>query len=242
MTTSHLREPRVVSRDEWRQARQDLLRKEKELTRQIDAVNAARRALPWVRVEKEYLFQTPDGRKTLRDLFAGRSQLIIYHFMFGPGWKEGCDGCSFLADHFDGVNLHLAHHDVTLLAVSRAPLEEFLPFKKRMGWRFEWVSSNPSDFNRDFDVTHTKADILEGNAFYNYERLEDPEDAGESHGISVFCKDAAGGIYHTYSSYARGGDLLIGVHNFLDLTPKGRNEGSTMDWVRLHDLYEGENG
>lgn len=228
----------VVSRQTWLDARQALLQKEKELTRQIDEVNAERRKLPWVKIGKAYRFETPDGPRSLSELFDGRSQLIVYHFMFGPGWKEGCDGCSFLADHFDGANLHLAHHDVTLLAVSRAPLEEFQPFKERMGWKFTWVSSHGSDFNRDFDVTHTEADIAGGQACYNYRKLKSPDDAGESHGVSVFFRNDRGEVFHTYSTYARGGDLLLGTHNFLDLTPRGRNEQSTMDWVRLHDTYE----
>ncbi|SDM26162.1 Predicted dithiol-disulfide oxidoreductase, DUF899 family [Modicisalibacter muralis] len=228
--------PRVVSREEWLQARKDLLAKEKELTHLGDRVSAARRALPWVKVEKQYEFDTPEGKRTLAELFDGRSQLIVYHFMFGPGWEEGCGGCSFLADHIDGANLHLAHHDVTLLAVSRAPLAEFAPFKQRMGWRFNWVSSHGSDFNYDYHASATPEDIAAGTVYYNFERSQNPGE--EMHGISVFYKDAAGDVFHTYSSYARGGDILLGAHNYLDLTPKGRNERGTMDWVRHHDRYE----
>lgn len=226
----------VVSSDEWLTERRQLLEKEKQLTRLNDELSAARRKLPWVKVEKNYVFETPAGQQSLSDLFEGRSQLIVYHFMFGPGWKEGCDGCSFLADHFDGANLHLAHHDVTLLAVSHAPLAEFLPFKKRMEWKFKWVSSHGSDFNFDF---HASADPKRQNkALYNYEVIDASDSGGEHHGISVFFKNSQGEIFHTYSCYARGVDILCTTHNFLDLTPKGRNEKGTMDWVRLHDQYQ----
>lgn len=233
-----LRNHPVVSPEEWLAARRKLLEEEKELTRLNDRLSARRRALPWVRVEKEYTFETPEGAQTLADLFEERSQLIIYHFMFGPGWEEGCDGCSFLSDHFDGANLHLANHDVTLLAVSRAPLAELLPFKERMGWNFRWVSSHGSDFNYNFHASSRKEDLESGKIVYNFEEV-DSEDAGEEHhGISVFYKNPEGVIFHTYSCHARGVDILCTTHNFLDLTPKGRNEQSTMDWVRLHDQYD----
>ncbi len=225
----------VVSREKWTEARKELLEQEKRLTKQIDEIAAWRRELPWVRVDKEYVFDGPRGRETLSDLFAHRSQLIVYHFMFSPGATEGCPGCSFLSDHIDGANLHLAHHDVTLLAVSRAPWRDFEPFKKRMGWQFHWVSSCANDFNIDYHVTATEEDVAAGRAIYNYEKAEEP---GEMPGISVFFKDADGAIYHTYSTYARGGDILIGAHNYLDFTPKGRNEEHTMDWVRFHDRYD----
>lgn len=228
----------VVSRDEWLAARRALLQEEKELTRLNDRLSARRRELPWLKVENEYTFETEAGKRTLAELFGGRSQLIVYHFMFGPGWKEGCDGCSFLSDHFDGANLHLAHHDVTLTAVSRAPLAEFLPFKKRMGWKFPWVSSHGSDFNYDFYATSSPEEMASGKIMYNFEPIDSSEAGEEHHGISVFYRDAEGRIFHTYSCYARGVDILCGTHNFLDLTPKGRNERSTMDWVRLHDQYE----
>ncbi|HEX6980083.1 MAG TPA: thioredoxin family protein [Alphaproteobacteria bacterium] len=228
---------RVVSRSEWLVARKALLAREKELTRLRDQVSAERRQLPWVKVDKTYVFEGPDGRETLADLFAGRSQLIVYHFMFGPGWKEGCDGCSFLADHIDGANLHLAHHDVSLVVVSRAPWQEFQAYKKRMGWQFKWVSSYGSDFNYDYHVSATRDDIAAGRVIYNY---APSKDAGEEMpGISVFAKDGNGDVFHTYSAYARGGDILIGAYNWLDLTPKGRNETTIMDWVRRHDEYEG---
>lgn len=226
----------VVSRDEWTKARKELLAREKAHTREGDAVAAARRALPWVRIDKTYGFETERGRETLADLFGGRSQLITYHFMFGPGWEAGCPGCSFLVDHIDGANRHLGHHDVTLLAVSRAPLAEILPYKRRMGWAFDWVSSHGSDFNADFQVSPSEAEQAAGRRTYNYETLDRVGD--EEPGLSVFCKDDDGTVYHTYSTYARGGDILIGAHNFLDLTPKGRNETTTMDWVRRHDEYE----
>ena len=227
---------KTVSPSEWIAARKALLAKEKELTRLRDQVSAERLKLPWVRVEKDYVFDTTSGKKTLSELFDGRSQLIVYHFMFGPGWKEGCPGCSFLADHIDGANLHLAHHDVTLLAVSRAKLAEFLPFKKRMGWNFEWVSSNGSDFNFDYQVSFTPAQMAKGKAEYNYS--EETIDSEELPGLSMFYKDEKGEIFHTYSTYARGGDLLIGAYNYLDMAPLGRNETTIMDWMRHHDRYE----
>jgi predicted dithiol-disulfide oxidoreductase (DUF899 family) len=227
---------KVVNREEWIEARKSLLAEEKAHMRRGDEIAAARRALPWVRIDKEYVFETEQGRKTLAELFDGRSQLITYHFMFQPGWEAGCTGCSFLADHFDGANLHLAHHDVTLVAVSRAPLAEFLPYKRRMNWGFDWVSSHGSDFNYDFHVSVSEAEKASGRRTYNYEETE--SSGGDAPGLSVFCRDDDGAIFHTYSTYARGGDILIGAHNFLDMTPKGRNETSIMNWVRRHDEYE----
>lgn len=203
----------------------------------IDRLSEKRRALPWVRVEKDYAFATSEGKKSLADLFCGRSQLIVYHFMFGPEWDQGCDGCSFLSDHFDGANLHLPHHDVTLLAVSRAPLGKLLRFRQRMGWRFEWVSSEGTDFNEDF---HASTPPGATTVLYNFEEINASDAGEEHHGISVFYKNDRGEIFHTYSAYSRGVDILCGTHNLLDLTPKGRNERSTMDWVRLHDQYDNE--
>jgi predicted dithiol-disulfide oxidoreductase (DUF899 family) len=233
---------KIVSRDEWLIARKAHLAREKELTKLRDQVSAERRELPWVMIEKNYVFDTPDGKQTLADLFGGRSQLVVYHFMFGPGWKEGCDGCSFLADHIDGANLHLAHHDVSLVVVSRAPLADLQAFKRRMGWRFKWVSSYGSDFNYDFHVTSDEAiAAVEYNYIDKAELLRKGEPwftEGENHGLSVFYKNARGDVFHTYSTYARGTDLLIGAYNYLDLTPKGRNETTIMDWVRHHDRYE----
>jgi predicted dithiol-disulfide oxidoreductase (DUF899 family) len=223
--------PQVVSRSEWLSARRQLLLHEKALTHQRDELSKARRALPWVRVEQDYRFEGPEGRLNLGDLFAGRSQLLVYHFMFGEGWEEGCPGCSFLADHFDGANLHLAHHDVSLVAVSRAPYAQFQAFRQRMGWKFPWVSSHASSFNQDFGVGGKGSDQ------YNYEPYAGEET--ELPGLSVFYRDADGTLFHTYSSFARGLDILVGTYNFLDLMPKGRNEEGTMDWVRHHDRYEG---
>lgn len=225
----------VVSREQWNQARRELLRREKELSRLHDELNSARRALPWVEVEKDYVFSGPDGEKTLADLFEGRSQLLVYHFMLAPDWEQGCKGCSFLADHFDGANLHLSHHDVTLVAVSRAPWRQIAPFKQRMGWSFDWYSSDGGDFNQDFHVSAAPAEIASGKREYNFETVDYMD---EMPGISAFYRDADGRIFHTYSTYARGLDVLLGTHHFLDLTAKGRNETQTMDWVRHHDRYE----
>ena len=230
----------IVSRDDWLAARKTLLAKEKELTRLRDRLSAERRALPWVKVEKEYVFDTPDGRRTLAELFDGRSQLVVDHFMLGPGWTEGCVGCSFGADHIDGALVHLEHHDVTVVAVSRAPLAEIEAFKRRMGWRFKWVSSHGSDFNYDYHVSFTPDDIAKGTVYYNYRTIEASID--ELPGLSVFHKDAAGDIFHTYSTYARGAEELLGTYMVLDLTPKGRDETgpnrNLSDWVRHHDRYD----
>jgi predicted dithiol-disulfide oxidoreductase (DUF899 family) len=239
MTTSTVDNPKIVTRAEWLLARKALLAKEKELTRSRDALSRQLRELPWVKVDKNYVFDGPGGKQSLSDLFAGHSQLIIYHFMFGPGWKEGCVGCSFLADHLAGVLTHIEHHDVSLVAVSRAPFTEIEPFKKRMGWNFPWVSSFRSDFNYDYHVSYTKEEIARGKVYYNFDMIESPSE--ELSGISVFYKDAQGEIFHTYSSYARGGDILLGAYSYLDFTPKGRNENgpnhNLTDWVRHHDRY-----
>jgi predicted dithiol-disulfide oxidoreductase (DUF899 family) len=227
----------VVSREEWLAARQALLVREKEATRLRDRINAERLALPWVRVDKPYAFRTPSGTRTLADLFDGRSQLIIYHFMLGPGWAAGCPGCSFLADHLDGALVHLNHHDVTLVAVSRAPLAEIETYRKRMSWRFPWVSSHGSDFNLDYHVSFDQQQLESGKVWYNFNEIE----AGKSEelpGLSAFYKDEAGNVFHTYSSYARGPEELIGTLMILDRAPKGRNETSTMNFVRRHDEYE----
>jgi len=229
----------TVSRDEWLAARQALLAKEKEFTKQRDALSAARRDLPWVKVEKDYVFDGPGGKQSLADLFDGRSQLIVYHFMLGPGWEQGCPSCSFLADHFDGAVVHLAHRDASFVVVSRAPLAEIETFQKRMGWRFKWMSSNGSDFNRDYHVSFSEDEMAKGEVVYNYRKSEFPSE--EAPGLSVFARDEAGDVFHTYSSYARGLDMLLGTYNFLDLVPKGRDEAElpwSMAWVRHHDLYE----
>ena len=228
----------VVSQAEWLAARRALLAKEKEAVRLRDEVNAQRLALPWVRVEKPYTFDTAGGRRTLAELFAGRSQLIVYHLMHGPGWAAGCPGCSFLADHLDGALAHLEHHDVTLTAVSRAPLAEIAAYKARMGWRFPWVSSHGSDFNFDYHVSFTPEELAKGAVYYNYGPRDFPVE--EAPGVSVFYRNTAGEVFHTYSTYGRGLDILIGTYNYLDLTPKGRDEDpeATMSWVRYHDRYE----
>jgi predicted dithiol-disulfide oxidoreductase (DUF899 family) len=232
--------PPIVSREEWLVARKQLLAKEKEFTRLRDQMSAERRALPWVKVDKNYVFDGPNGKETLADLFDGRSQLIIYHFMLGPEWEEGCKSCSFLADHIDGSVIHLAHRDVTFVVVSRAPLPKIAAFKKRMGWRFKWVSSYGSDFNSAYHVSFTKDDLAKGATYYNYQ-VRASQSEGEAPGVSVFYKDGTGGVFHTYSAYARGLDMLVGAYNYLDLTPKGRDEEGlpfTMDWVRHHDRYD----
>jgi predicted dithiol-disulfide oxidoreductase (DUF899 family) len=227
---------RIVSREEWLAARQTLLSKERELTRLHDRLRAERRALPWVRVEKAYRFDTPAGKKTLAELFDGRSQLAVYHFMLAPGSDHICDGCAFLADHIDAARMHFEHADLSFAAVSRAPLAQIEAVKRRMGWRFRWLSSYGSDFNHDFGVSFTEAEIAAGATGYNYGTT--PYAAADLPGTSVFARDEAGNVYHTYSTYARGGELLLGAFNWLDLTPKGRNETSIMNWVRLHDEYE----
>jgi predicted dithiol-disulfide oxidoreductase (DUF899 family) len=211
----------VVSQDQWLAASKALLAKEKEFTRARDALSVERRKLPWVKIDKSYVFDTSAGKQSLADLFDGRSQLIVYHFMLGPGWKDGCPSCSLLADHFDGAAIHLAHRDVTLVVVSRAPLAEIEAYKKRMGWKFKWVSSFGTDFNRDFHVSFTPEDKAAGKVDYNYSLTEFPSE--EAPGLSAFIK-SDGAVFHTYSSYARGLDILVGAYNFLDLAPKGRDE------------------
>ncbi len=232
-----MQQNRIVSQDEWLAARRQHLIKEKEFTRLRDQLSAERRVLPWVKVEKNYIFDGPNGKETLADLFDGRSQLIVKHFMYGPGWEEGCVGCSFEVDHVEGALTHLEHHDVTYVAVSRAPLSEIEAFKKRMGWRLKWVSSYESDFNYDYHVSFTKG--ANGEVYYNYETQKFQSE--EMSGRSVFYKDENGGIFHTYSSYARGGDMFLGTYVLLDITPKGRNETgpnhNLSDWARHHDRY-----
>lgn len=229
----------IVSPEEWVLARKRLLEKEKEFTRLRDELARQRRELPWERVEKQYVFDGPDGQETLADLFGGRSQLIVYHFMFGPEWPEGCPSCSMAADHFDRSLVHLAERDVALVAVSRAPRAQIEAFQKRMGWRFQWVSSYGNDFNRDYRVSFTKDEMAQGKVPYNYGLNEFPRE--EAPGASVFYKDGNGEIFHTYSTYARGLEELLGVYGLIDWTPKGRDEGDLpypMAWVRHHDRYE----
>jgi predicted dithiol-disulfide oxidoreductase (DUF899 family) len=228
----------VVSRDQWLADRRTLLAREKELTRLGDQIARERRALPWMRLEKNYVFDTPQGRRPLADLFDGRRQLVVQHFMLGEGWEQGCKSCSYMADHTDSTTAHLAQRDVTFVAVSRAPLAEIERFRQRMGWQFTWVSSHGTDFNRDFGVTFTPEAIAEGHADYNFGGT--PK-GGEMPGVSVFYKDEAGEVFHTYSTYGRGVEVMMHTYRLLDLTPKGRDEdalGFTMEWVRHHDRYE----
>ncbi len=230
---------KVVSRDEWLKARMTHLAAEKELTRKRDELSRERRELPWERVGKDYVFEGPNGPETLADLFAGRHQLIIYHFMFGPDWEEGCKSCSFLADHFDAARIHLAHRDVELAVVSQAPMTRIADFQKRMAWRFHWVSAFGTSFGRDYGVHFTEEESA-GEVTYNYERIR--LGLEEAPGLSVFYRDEAGEIFHTYSSYARGLDSLVGTYQLLDLVPKGRDEDGlafSMAWVRHHDRYAG---
>lgn len=225
-----------VSRDDWLTARRDLLKAEKELTHLRDEVARHRLALPWVRIEKQYVFDTPNGPRGLADLFEGRSQLLIQHFMFGPGWKEGCPSCSYMADHTDGMNKHLAHHDVTMIAVSRAPLAEIERYRSRMGWDFCWVSSHGSPFNYDFRVSFTPEQVATGHTDYNFGEAREAQE--EEPGLSAFFKDEAGDVFHTYSTFGRGIEIMMGTYAMLDIMPKGRNEAEGMDWVRRHDRYE----
>jgi predicted dithiol-disulfide oxidoreductase (DUF899 family) len=230
----------IVSRDEWIAARKAHLAEEKTFTRARDALSRKRRELPWEKVAKAYAFDGAGGKETLADLFGGKSQLIVYHFMFGPDWEEGCPSCSLIADHFDGAVVHLAQRDVALAVVSRAPLDQIEKFKRRMGWHFNWMSSFGNDFNFDYQVSATPEEKAKGIAAYNYEVTTFPSD--ERPGTSVFYKNAAGEIFHTYSSYGRGLDILIGAYNLLDLAPRGRDEAGLsygMAWVRHHDKYEG---
>jgi len=239
-TSIGIQEHEVVSPQQWIASRKELLRKEKEFTKLRDELSRQRRELPWERVEKQYVFDGPGGKQTFADLFDGKSQLTIYHFMFGPGWEQGCPSCSYLADHFGGSLIHLANRDVTLAVVSRAPMAQIEAFKKRMGWPFRWFSSFGSDFNHDYHVSFTKQEMTHGNVDYNYQTL-DKIPAEELPGASVFYKNDAGEIFHTYSTYARGLDILVGTYNFLDLAPKGRDEDGlahSMAWVRHHDRYD----
>ena len=229
----------VVTESQWTEARKQLLVKEKEFSKLRDQLSSLRRELPWVKVEKQYEFEGPNGKETLAELFGKHSQLLIYHFMFGPDWEEGCKSCSYLSDHIDGTLFHLPHRDVSLVVVSRAPLAKLEAFKKRMGWKFKWVSSFGSDFNFDYHVSFTPEEMAREKVYYNYGMEESDSDEGP--GLSAFYKDAQGQVFHTYSTYARGLDTLVNTYNYLDLSPKGRDEDKlswTMEWVRHHDKYE----
>jgi predicted dithiol-disulfide oxidoreductase (DUF899 family) len=231
---------RVVAHQEWIATRKALLKKEKAFTRLRDRLSQQRRALPWERVEKEYVFDAPEGKQALSDLFGAKSQLVVYQFMFPPDWDEGCPHCSFWADHYDGMGPHLGQRDVSFVVVSRAPLRKIERFKKRMGWRFRWVSSGGTDYNYDYQASFRPGDIAAGKVLYNYERV--PMEVTDREGISVFYKNKAGAIFHTYSTYARGIDMVNVTYQFLDLVPKGRYERSDFpqDWVRHHDRYKRE--
>lgn len=238
MSTNTFKKPKIASREEWLVTRKKLLAREKQVTRERDAVAAERRQLPWVKVDKNYVFDGPYGKVTLADLFMGKSQLIIYHLMFGPDWKEACPSCSFNMDHTDPALVHLAQRDVSFAAVSRASYAKIVAFKERMGWKFNWVSSNGNEFNRDYHVVFTKEELATGNVDHNY-KLE-PFPGTDAPGFSVFYKDENGEIFHTYSAYGRGTETTMNAYNFLDLAPKGRDEDGlrfTMAWLRHHDRY-----
>jgi predicted dithiol-disulfide oxidoreductase (DUF899 family) len=228
---------KIVSRDEWIEARKQHLAREKELTRLRDQLSAERRELPWVRVDKEYIFEGPEGRESLSDLFAGKSQLVVQHFMFGPDWEAGCKSCSFWADNYNGIVVHLMQRDVAFVAVSLAPFDRIEAFRRRMGWSFKWVSSHGSDFNHDYHVSFTPEELA-GEVYYNYTRQKMP--VTELPGTSVFTKDASGTVFHTYSCYQRGLDMMNAAYHYLDLVPKGRDEAGlpfSQAWVRHHDNY-----
>lgn len=227
---------KIVSREEWLKARKAHLKNEKALTRMRDLVSAERRELPWVKVEKNYVFDTSEGKKTLAELFGDNSQLIIHQFMWRWDLDQGCESCSLEADHAEGALVHLENHDVSYVRVSRAPLAKLETYKKRMGWKVKWVSSYANDFNYDYHVSFTQEDLTKGEIYYNYAMTKDGFD--ELPGLSVFYKDKDGSVFHTYSSYGRGNEEVIGAFIYLDITPKGRNETEIMDWVKRHDEYD----
>ena len=240
MKTNSSEKPSIVAEDQWLAARRDLLREEKELTRMHNRIAARRRDYPWVRVDKAYTFESPTGPVSLAALFDGRSQLAVYHFMMGPEWGEGCPSCSFIADHLAPTVPHLQARDVTLAVVSRAPIAEILPFKGRMGWGFNWVSSNANEFNYDYHVSFTEEEMVRKTVFYNFGQTEFPNDKAPA--SSVFAKADKGNIFHTYSTYGRGVEQFMGTYTIFDLMPKGRDEEPAkfykMDWVRYHDSYD----
>jgi len=236
--TGSLEHHEVVSRNEWLEARKMLLKKEKEFTILRDQLSQERRKLPWIAVDKEYIFEGPKGKETLSELFDGRSQLIVYHFMFHPSWDAGCSSCSFWADNFNGIIVHLNERDVTMIAVSRAPYNKLASYEKRLGWNFKWVSSYNTDFNFDYNISFRPEEIAKNEGIYNF-TIQDPH-SPEREGVSVFYKDPEGRIFHTYSAYARGIDMLNVAYHYLDLVPKGRDEvGNEFPqfWVRRHDEY-----
>lgn len=239
MASTEQKPNQIVAREEWIAARKALLKKEKALTRMLDMVSAERRAIPWEAVEKHYVFDAQDGEKTLAELFGGKSQLVVHHLMFAPDWDAACPGCSFQAEHIDGPAVHLAQRDVKIVAVSRAPIEKLVAYKQRMGWRFDWVSSNDGDFNYDFGVAFTDDDIERGQIDYNFGTITiDPRYIEKDlPGISVFYKNADGEIFHTWSTYARGLDMLLGANHYLDITPMGRGNVGPADWPKRHDEY-----
>ena len=239
MKTNSFEKPIIVSPEKWLAARQELLREEKEFTRLRDKITERRRALPWIKIDKNYIFESTHGCVSLADLFEGRSQLIVQHFMLGAGWEEGCKSCSFMMDHINAAAVHLPARDVSFAAISHAPLAEILPFKQRMGWNVNWVSSHGTEFNRDYHVSFTPEEIAQGKISYNYGLREFP--CEEAPGISVFARDAAGAVYHTYSTYGRGLEITMGAYHLLDMVPKGRDEDGLkfgQEWVRHHDRYE----
>ena len=239
MKTNSFENPTIVSPEKWLAARRELLHEEKEFTKLRDRIAQRRRELPWVKLAKAYTFASPKGRVTLADLFVGRHQLIVQHFMFGPGWEEGCKSCSFMLDHFNPTVPHLQARDVAFAAISHAPLAEILPFKQRMGWAVNWVSSHGTDFNFDFHVSFTEKEMARGMVDYNYTKMDFPQE--EAPGISVFARDAASNVYHTYSTYGRGVETIMATYNLLDLVPKGRDEDNDeygMEWLRHHDRYD----
>ncbi len=237
-TQTNLAKHAVVTQDRWIAERKKLLAREKELTNLRDKIAEERRALPWVRVDKNYVFDTPEGPRKLADLFEGRSQLLVQHFMLAPGWEQGCKSCSYMADHTDGMKVHLEHRDITFVAVSRAPIEQIEQFRKRMGWKFKWVSSNGNDFNYDFHVSFTPEERAKGEVYYNFGMTAFPQE--EAPGISLFYRNDAGEVFHTYSTFGRGVEVMMGAYFMMDLAPKGRDEkpGQGMAWVRHHDRYE----
>jgi predicted dithiol-disulfide oxidoreductase (DUF899 family) len=239
MKTTSAKKPKVATPEKWLTARRTLLREEKKLTLLSDRLAERRRKMPWVKMTKPYTFDSPRGRVSLADLFEGRSQLMVQHFMYGPGWEQGCKSCSFMMDHFNPTVPHLNARDVTFTAISHAPLKEILPFKKRMGWAVNWVSSHGTDFNRDFHVSFTQKEIDRGQVDYNYTKMDFPQT--EAPGISIFARDDSGNVYLTYSTYGRGVEVVMTTYELLDLTPKGRDEGGMeygMDWLRHHDRYK----